>query len=155
MMRRTIVAAALAAITGLTLATSVAHAGGGMGAGAGVSTCRLIASGAANQPQSIAMVDPFTNTNDLPNISGDVVKINAAVLVCDLAATGVTVSGPQTGSPIIETVANSITCYSVSGANSAKFNATIQDPFTEVVSTSPQQVVLGAIQFVCVPSVTQ
>jgi len=151
--------AVIAVLLGLIVIApaSLAHAGGGMGAGAGVTTCRLVAN-APNQPQTIALVDPFVTNNDStdPNFPGDIVKIKSAALVCELAATGKTVSGPPTGSPILDTVANSIVCYSVTGANSAKADATIQDPFTEAATTAgTQHVAVGAIQFVCVPAVTQ
>lgn len=139
----------------LMVAIPPAHAGGGMGAGSGVSTCRLIAGGATNQTQTFAIVDNFVTSNDLPDgPSGDVVKINAPVLVCELAATGTRVSGPVTGTPIPEAQVTAITCYAVTGGNQAKSNVTTRDPFTEAVSLDPQPMVLGAIQFVCVPSAT-
>ena len=157
MTRKTIASVMLLATACLTLGIPAAYAGGGMGAGSGVTTCRFVASGASNQPQSIAIVDPFVTVNELPFPSppGDVVKINAAVLVCELVATGATVSGPATGTPILETAATSTTCYAVTGANPSKFNVTVQDPFTEVASPSGlQNMVLGGIQLVCVPSIT-
>src|SRR5262249_62361188 len=88
--------------------------------------------------------------------AGDQVKVGAAVLVCDLPATGSTLPpGPSTGSPISETVANSVTCYSVSGADPARIGATMKDPFTEVYPdqvAGTQAVQIGAIQLLCVPS---
>jgi hypothetical protein len=157
MTRTTLAIAMLLVATGFTLGIPTADAGGGMGAGSGVTTCRFVASGAPNQPQSIAVVDPFVTVNELPNPNtpGDVVKVNAAVLVCELLATAKTVSGPATGGPIIETEATSTTCYAVSGSNPAKFNVTVKDPFTEVGAPSGvQSMVLGGIQLVCVPSIT-
>lgn len=155
MSRVKVAAAALFGIVLLLVAIPAAQAGGGMGAGSGVSTCRLVAGGATNQTQTFAVLDPFVTTNDLPDgPSGDVVKINAPVLVCELAAAGTRLSGPVTGTPIPESQVTAITCYAVTGGNQAKSNVTTRDPFTEAVSLDPQPLVLGAIQFVCVPSAT-
>lgn len=157
MTRKILAITSLSAIACLTIAMPAAHAGGGMGTGGNITTCRIITSGAHNQPQSIAVVDAFS-TNELPNgPGGDVVKINVPVLVCGLTASGVTVSGPATGTPVPGALdPDSITCYAVSGGNPAKTNVSIQDPFTEAAnSLSPtQNMVIGAIQLVCVPSVT-
>jgi|ERR671937_2095270 hypothetical protein len=141
-------AAGLAAVVAsVTVGVPVALAGGGMGAGSGVTTCRLIINGAANQPQTVGVVDSFTPTTDL-------MKVGIATLVCDIPAVGSTVSGPATGTPVGVT-ANSVTCYSVASADSGKVPVTLRDPFTEATPAQTQQVTLGAIQFLCVPSVMQ
>ena len=85
----------------------------------------------------------------------DVVKVNALVLLCDLPATGVTQSGPSTGTPVLESESNAVACYTVSGADPARLPFTVRDPFTEVNSaTGVEHVALGAIQLLCVPAAT-
>ena len=84
-MSKTITAATLAATLCLAVALPAAHAGGGMGRGQGPHLCRLILNGSANQPQTVSVTDNFA--------SGDVVKVNALVLLCDLPAVGVTQNG--------------------------------------------------------------
>jgi len=117
------------------VAAPLAHAGGGMGAGSGTTTCRLVPS-APNQPQTVRIVDPLAT---------DDVKVGAAVLVCDLAATGATLSGPSTQTP--PATPNAVTCYALGSADPGKFNATITDAFG-----TNQTVKLGGIQLLCVPS---
>ncbi len=136
----------ISAIALFTTLASAAHAGGGMGAGTATSTCRVVLGGAPNQLQTIDLNDDF--------VSGDRVKVGAAVLLCDLAATGITTAGPLTGNPITVTNATKVTCYSVSGADQAKIKATMRDPFTEapLSSTGTQPVQIGAIQLLCVAS---
>jgi len=123
------------------------YAGGGMGTGTGATICRLILNGAPNQPQTVSVTDAFPGSNL------DAVKVGAAVLLCDLdVASGLTVSGPPTGQPV--TGSNSVTCYSLTGADPVRIGATIKDPFTEAFpgGTGTQAVQIGAIQLLCVPS---
>ena len=148
MTNKTILAALLAAIVCLAFALPAAHAGGGMGTGSGATTCRLVLNGSQNQPQAVSVIDPFVN--------GDLLKVNALALLCDLPAIGVTKSGPATGTPVPEAQRTTVACYTVSGADSARVLATIHTPFTE--ATPPlgggEHVALGAIQLLCVPAVT-
>jgi hypothetical protein len=129
-------------------AVAPVYAGGGMGAGTGATLCRFILSGAPNQPQTVRVADFFLGSNQ------DEVKVGAAVLLCDLdVASGSTVFGPPTGPPVTDST--SVTCYSLAGADPARFGATMKDPFTEAFpgGTGTQAVQIGAIQLLCVPSV--
>ena len=146
-MSKTITAATVAATLCLVFALPAAHAGGGMGTGSGATTCRLILNGSPNQPQLVSVIDPF--------VSGDIVKVNALVLLCDLPAVGTTQNVPATGTPIPAAQQNSVACYTVTGADSARIVTTIRDPFTEVNSVNgAEHVALGAIQLLCVPAAT-
>jgi hypothetical protein len=150
-MSKTITAATLAATVCLVFALPAAHAGGGMGQGAGMTTCRLVLNGSQNQPQTVSVTDPL--------VSGDVVKVNALVLLCDLAATGVTQNAsenvPSTGQPISPTDKQFVACYTVSAADTARVLTTVQDPFTEVNSAGGvAQVAVGSIALLCVPART-
>ena len=136
MVKARLIVSVLSAIAMFSVVTPPAHAGGGMGQGAGLTTCRLILNGAPNQGQTVSLVDFGTG--------GDQVKVGAAVLLCDVPATGTRDAGPAIGPAIGEP--NSVTCYSVSGADRARIGATMQDPF----GTQPVQI--GAIQLLCVPS---
>src|SRR5262249_53831331 len=127
MMSKSLTAAILAA-TLYVAALPAAHAGGGMGTpDAGVTTCRLVLNGSQNQPQTVSVVDGFVN--------GDVMKVNALVLICDLQAIGATQNTaqgvPSTGAPILPALRNAVACYTVTGADTARVLATIRDPFTE------------------------
>jgi hypothetical protein len=147
-MIKIITAATLTAALSLFLALPAAHAGGGMGAGSGVTTCRLVLNGSQNQPQIVSVSDAL--------VSNDVVKVNALVLLCDLPATGVTQNVPATGSPIPAPPPpgkNPLACYTVTGADTARILTTIRDPFTEVNAVGgAEHVALGAIQLLCVPA---
>jgi len=123
----------------LALAAPPAHAGGGMGGGPGASitTCRAVPNG-TNEPQTVQIVDPLTVNG------GDVLKIATLVLVCDIPASGTTVAGPKTTQ--LTAIQTNITCYTVSGADPSKGNATVTDIF------GTQAVKLSSIQLVCVPA---
>jgi hypothetical protein len=141
------VVSVLSAIAFFAVVASLADAGGGMGQGTGASVCRLILSGAPNQPQTVRVGDFFLGSNT------DEVKVGAAVLLCDLdVSNGFTVAGPRTGTPI--SPSTSVTCYTLSGADPARIQATMKDPFTEVFpgGNGSQAVQIGAIQLLCVPS---
>lgn len=137
----------ISAIACFTAAVPVAHAGGGMGeASDGVTTCRLILNGAPNQSQAVTVTDPY--------VSGDEMKVGAAVLVCDLAALAHTINNtPPTGSSVPTDQRNSATCYTVTGADQARFTETIVNPFANAPdATGTQDIQLGPIQLFCVPS---
>ena len=145
MMSKTITAATLAATICLAFALPSAHAGGGMGAGSGVTTCRVVLNGSQNQPQLVSVTDPLVNN--------DVVKVNALVLLCDLPAIGVTQNTPATGAPIPAGQASAVACYTVTGADTARIATTVRDPFTEANAVKGvEHVALGAIQLLCVPA---
>jgi hypothetical protein len=146
MISKKVLTASMSLLGCLTLAMPAAHAGGGMGAGSGVTTCRLV-KGGTKPPQIVSVTDPF--------VSGDVMKVGALALLCDLAAAGSTVNAdvvPPTGAPILEP--NAVACYLANG-DSARILTTVTDPFTEANSpTGSEQVVVGAIQLLCVPAAT-
>jgi hypothetical protein len=112
-----------------------AHAGAGMGEGAGATTCRTI-SQAPNQARTFNVTDPVT--------AADEVGIATAALLCDLPATGTLTGGEVTGGP--PPLPNAVTCYAVRQADQARMNVTITDAF------GVQTVRLGGIHLVCVPS---
>jgi hypothetical protein len=139
-MRRRVGVGAAFLLAVLTASAPGAYAGAGMGAGTGTTTCRLILN-AVNQPQTVNVTDQW------PVNSPDTVKVGAATLLCDISATGQTVSGPDT-TPLPTTVTpNAATCYAVGEADQTKINATILDAFGQ------QTAKLGGMQFLCVPSV--
>jgi len=145
MISKTITAAILAATISLVFAVPGALAGGGMGAGSGVTTCRAVLNGSQNQPQLVSVTDPLVNS--------DVVKVNALVLLCDLPAIGVTQNVPATGAPIPAGQKSAVACYTVTGADSARVATTVRDPFTEVNAVNgAEHVAVGAIQLLCVPA---
>jgi len=149
MMSKSIIAAMLAATVCLAFALPLAHAGGGMGAGSGTTTCRVVLNGSQNQPQIVKLVDPFAT---------DTLKVNALALLCDLPATGATQnfpSVPLTGTPIPENQANAVACYTVTAADTARILTTIRDPFTTANAVGQvEHVALGAIQLLCLPAAT-
>lgn len=152
MTRKMCITAVLSALACLTVALPAAIAGGGMGTGSNLTTCRVVLNGAPNQYQIAKITDDFLTPE-----TADTVKIGALALLCDLPAVGATQNPAPgtngTGTPVPLTINNSISCYSVSGAASAKISATVQDAFTTTfVSDATYGVTLGAIQFVCVPA---
>src|SRR5712691_1877685 len=124
MVKARFVVAMISAIACFAVVTPPAHAGGGMGAGDGLTTCRLILNGSPNQGQTVNVVDFVPG--------GDQVKVGAAVLLCDLPATGTRLAGPVIGPSVGENVATSVTCYSISGADQARLAHRMKDPFTEI-----------------------
>jgi len=142
--------AAMLAATVYVAALPAAHAGGGMGTpDAGVTTCRMVLNGSQNQPQTVSVIDSFVN--------GDVMKVNALVLICDVPAIGATQNTaqgvPPTGPPIPPAQRNAVACYTVSGADTARILATVKDPFTEAnAAGGVEHVALGQIQLLCVPT---
>jgi hypothetical protein len=153
MSMKTFVGAITAALMGLTVAVPVVHAGGGMGAGTNLTTCRIVQSGAPNQYQIAKIQDDFLSTT-----TADTLKIGALTLLCDIGATGVTLNPAPgttgTGQPVPLTSATSVSCYSVSSADNTKIPVTVQDAFTTTFnSAGTYSVTLGAIAFVCVPAI--
>ena len=135
--RRRLATATLSSLLALGLAASAADAGGAMGTAGSTATCRMIQNG-VNPPQTVEITDPLTSPSD-------VVRVGAAVLLCDLAATGSTLApGPSTVP--ITTTPNAVTCYQAGAAEQAKIPATINDGF------GTQSVKLGGIQLLCVIS---
>jgi len=127
-----------------------------MGTGAGMTTCRLVLNGSLNQPQSVQVVDDYVSGSIVTGEGGDVVKVNALALLCDVPALGATKKGLSTGSPIVETDNTRVACYTVSGADSARIQTTVATPFTEVNAVNGvENVALGAIQLLCVPAAIQ
>ncbi len=148
MIKARFVVAMISAIACFAVVAPPAHAGGGMGTGSGVTTCRVILNGGPNQGQTVKLTDSMPGTNP------DQVKVGAAVLVCDLAAIGTLVAGSGLGAPPVPPdSADSVTCYTLSGADQVRILATMTDGFTEVSSPNGQPVQIGALQFMCVPSV--
>lgn len=150
MISKTVLAAMVAAALCLAFVLPAAHAGGGMGAGSGTTTCRLVLNGSQNQPQIVSVTDHFVN--------GDVLRVNALVLLCDLPATGATQnfpSVPLTGTPIPAAEQNAVACYTVTGADTARILTTVRDPFTAANAVNGvEHVALGAIQLLCLPAAT-
>ena len=108
-----------------------------MGFGAGVTTCRAVAN-APDQPQTIQLSDFFGEST---------VAVATATFVCDLPATGDTVKGPETVvGPAADDPNAFVTCYTVRQSDRARLPATIEDAF------GTQNVNVGAIQLLCVPS---
>jgi hypothetical protein len=120
----------------VSLGASAVHAGGGMGAGSGVSTCRTISQG-VNPPHTISITDTLT--------VGDEVRVGRATLVCDLPASGLTVApAGATTTPVTDP--NAIVCYTLVGADRTSVAASITDVF------GTQDVAVGTIQLLCVPA---
>ncbi len=149
-----LILAVLSVIAALTLAIPAAYAGGGMGAGSGVTSCRLILNGPQNEPQQIKVIDGYTG--------GDTVKVGALTLLCDLPALASTVNNPPappTNLPAFPAPPNSISCYALSSADAARINATLMDAFTtagDPSRTATNSIAIGALQLICVPAlVTQ
>jgi hypothetical protein len=131
-----IVTTTLCAAILVTLAAPAAHAGGGMGAGSGVSTCRTISQG-VNPPHTISITDTLT--------VGDEVRVGRATLLCDLPASGLTVApAGATTTPVTDP--NAIVCYTLVGADRTSVAASITDVF------GTQDVGVGTIQLLCVPA---
>jgi hypothetical protein len=153
MSMKTFVGAITAALMGFAVAVPIVHAGGGMGAGTNLTTCRIVQSGAPNQYQIAQIQDDFLSTTNK-----DTLKIGALTLLCDIGATGVTLNPAPgtagTGQPVPLTSATSVSCYSVSGADNTKIPVTVQDAFTTTFNPlGTYSVALGAIAFVCVPAI--
>ena len=150
MTKKTIAAAMLAATLCLVIALPTAYAGGGMGTGSGMTTCRLVLNASQKQPQIVSITDDF--------VTADVMKVGTLVLLCDLPALGSTVNVPEvpaTGSPIPEALRTAVACYAVKGADGARIATTVMDPFTEAnVAGGQAHVTLGPIELLCVPAAT-
>ena len=157
-MKKLIVPMSLAALATLAVSTPPVHAGGGMGPGAGVTTCRLV-TGAPNQFQVVKVQDDYLSAT-----TADTVVIGTLSLICDIPATGQTQNPIQdpnnpniqftTGQPVGETEQNSMTCYTVGRADNAKFPTTVTDAFSRTFQpTGTYDVTLGAINLVCVPAI--
>jgi hypothetical protein len=142
MIRKSFVAAAVATLACLTFVMPSAEAGGGMGQGAGLTTCRLVVAGPP-QPQTVSVSDGF--------VSSDEVRVGALALVCDLPALGATVSGAPTGAPL--DASNAVACYVVRAAEGARIPTSITDPFTAVnTAEGIQPITLSSVQFICLPA---
>jgi hypothetical protein len=131
----------LSIVAAVVAAVPLAHAGGGMGGGSladvtAPMACRLILN-AANQSQTIKIVDGFT--------SEDNVKVGAAVLLCQTGLASL-VSGPPTAALPSTVTPDSITCYNLGNADQLKQPVTFTDAFGE------QQATLGGISVFCVPA---
>lgn len=154
MTRKMYITAALSAFACLTVSLPAAMAGGGMGTGSNMTTCRAVLNGVPKQYQVAAIQDDF-----LTSETKDTVKIGTLALICDIAGVGTTLNPAPgttnggTGNPVPLNIATSISCYSVGGADKAKIPGTVQDAFTTTFDAAgTYDVTLGAIQFVCVPS---
>jgi hypothetical protein len=154
MISKTIAAVISTIILCLAFAPPAAHAGGGMGTGGNLTTCRVVLSGAPNQYQVAKIQDEL-----LSSTTADTVKIGALSLLCDLPAVGTTLNPDSnslnggTGQPVTPSQVSRVSCYTVSGADPAKVPVTVQDAFTTTFDAAGTYgVVLGAIQFVCVPA---
>jgi len=152
MNRKMYLTAALAAFASLTVALPAAIAGGGMGPGSNMTTCRVVLNGAPKQDQVAAIQDAF-----LTSETKDTVKIGTLALICDIPSVGTTLNPAPgtngTGNPVPLNTATSISCYSVGGADKARIPGTVQDAFTTTFDPAGTYgVTLGAIEFVCVPS---
>jgi hypothetical protein len=147
-MRKRIVLSVLSVVATLTATAPLAHAGGGMGNGAGVTTCRLV-NGAPRQPQIVSLTDDFPGT--------DVMNIGQLALLCDIPASGNTVTPEQTGGtgqPVLATEQTSVACYTVGKADKAAVPVTVTDTFTRALDPNGTYgVTVGAINLVCVPAV--
>ena len=152
MIRKIFVGAIVATVACLAVALPVVHAGGGMGAGTNLTTCRLVQNGAPNQYQIAKIQDNFLSTT-----TADTLKIGSLSLLCEIPATGATLNPATgttgTGQPVSLGIANSVSCYSVSSADTTKIPVTVQDAFTTTFdSAGTYGVTLGSIAFVCVPA---
>jgi hypothetical protein len=140
MKRSKSVVVGLSIVAAFAAVAPAAHAGGGMGGGSladvtAPMACRLILN-AANQSQTINIVDQFAN---------DVVKVGAAVLYCQTGLATL-VSGPSTTALPSTVTPDSITCYNLGNADQLKQPVTFTDAFGE------QQATLGGISVFCVPA---
>lgn len=151
MISKTFIAAAVVAVTALAVAPPLAHAGGGMGVNSGMTTCRVVVSGAPKQFQVAAVQDSFLSAD-----TKDTVNIGTLSLLCDLGAVGQTLNPAPgtTGTGAPPATPNSISCYSVGKAAKARIPVAVQDAFTTTFdSGGTYGVELGSIAFVCVPAV--
>jgi hypothetical protein len=113
--------------------------------------------GSQNQPQVLSVTDSFA--------SGDVVKVKALALICDLGAVATLANSvkdpaPAPGTPPLpdpdptKGEAAVVACYTVGGADGERHVANVVTALTEVNAVNGQEhVALGAIQLLCTPGV--
>jgi hypothetical protein len=163
-MNKRVVVAVFGVVATLALSTSLVYAGGGMGTGAGVTTCRLVM-GSPKQYQIISQTDDFTPPAPPGLPKGDVMSVGTLSLLCDLPATNGFTTNPApntggTGNPVLPTEQNSMSCYSVGPSftedgkiDKTQASLTVEDTFTRTFNPNgTYSVTLSAINLVCVPA---